>query len=127
MEHMDSMGTREAAAMIARYDWRIARLSRRGRVLGYMQAWDGSLLEVPKRWWRAGAPVEPRLAWLIEWTDPGMSENGYTDEAGDVGGHDIAEVVAGWDEGRHQRTGAWLQVSWLDAGECAAIDARFDW
>ncbi len=61
-----------------------------------MQAYDGSALEVPARWWRAGRPRQPRLAWLFEWTDAGILQNGYSDEAGDADARDIAEVVTNW-------------------------------
>ena len=106
MEPMDQTSTPDLEALIARYDRRVARVSLRGRVLGYLWAYDGSLLELPKRWWRAGSPRQPRLAWLIEWTDPAMSQNGYTDEAGDADADDIAEVISDWDRGRHERAPA---------------------
>lgn len=125
MEHVNAASTPDVEALIARYDRRVARVSRQGRALGYMQAYDGSALEVPARWWRAARPREPRLAWLFEWTNAAMQQNGYTDEAGDANHDEIADVVADWDAGRHERGDEWLQLTWLGPQEGATISARY--
>jgi hypothetical protein len=125
MEHMNDASTPEVEALIARYDRRVARVSRRGRALGYLQAYDGSALEVPARWWRDRKPREPRLAWLFEWTDAAMQQNGYSDEAGDADHDQIGEVVADWEAGRHELGDEWLQLSWLEPEEGTRISDRY--
>jgi hypothetical protein len=72
--------------------------------------WDGDP-GVCSAFWRQCSPQRRAVGvtTVIEWTDPGMAQNGYTDETGDADPHDIAEV-ADWDAGRYERRDEWLEV-----------------
>ncbi len=72
---------------------------------------------------REATRAEARLA--AAWTDPAMQQGGYTDEAGDADHDEIADVVADWDAGRHERGDGWLQLTWLEPQEGATISARY--
>lgn len=125
---MESSDEETAKTAIESYAGRVARLSDGARAVGYLYPFDNTRAAVRARPWRRGVPEEVALGWLVEWTDPSRAQNGYTDEAGDVGGpKDVIEVAEDWRAGRHRRADEWFFIEWLGAEEAAQVARRFGW